>query len=141
MLGKWLEQLTPTEEDRLLTTKLVPFTTFDGVDAGCLVGTAIGCVEHRNQVYSSSLESPLWEIERGFDQKEMPHERFNKMCCKLVGVAPLQFWGGLTPELRLGGARVAVLIRNRILRNRARRALQGVRSQQQPQRQVVGASL
>lgn len=135
MLGRWLERLTPQQEDRLLTTKLVPFTTFDGKDAGCLVGTAIGCVEAGNRFYRATYKNPLWSH---VDSVELylphhcPAERFNRLCQRLVGVpysrqVDYDQGGGehLSKKMRRGGARAADLIRTRILKNRARRALQG----------------
>ena len=40
MLGKWLERLTPEQEDRLLTQVLVPFIAIRAEGGGCLVGVA-----------------------------------------------------------------------------------------------------
>lgn len=128
MIGRWLELLTKQEEDNLLTTQLVPFTAHaENRDMGCLVGVAL---KHRGWGSNNVGMSRLWYWWNGRYHEDGKHSvawRFNELCQKLVGVPRSQrrvcgyFMNG--PLQLLGGASAAALIRARILRNRARRAL------------------
>lgn len=135
MIGRWLELLTEQEEDNLLTTKLIPFTSHfvenpeKESNMGCLVGAALkhlgwnGQHTGRYGLWSWWNEQHLeWNRDRNIAY------RFNELCQKLAGIPVRKRipCGGFTclPFELEGGARVAVLIRARIWRNRARRLKQ-----------------
>jgi hypothetical protein len=113
MIGRYLDVLTEAQEDRVLTGKMVPgqYARSDGTR--CLVGCAGGaheisepcgvtCTEWLDdlaQFNAVSVAGSWFGVEHRYDR-----------CCSRFGVQ-----------------RTNDLIRNRILRNRTRRALLGVR--------------
>lgn len=133
MIGRWLALLTEQEEDNLLTTKLVPFTNHaPNTEMGCLVGVTL-----KHQAWGGAIDGApcerwaMWCWWNGSyhpmrDNKNIAY-RFNELCQKLVGVPvqqrlPFTVFRNTPHELE-GGARAARLIRARILRHRAQRAL------------------
>ena len=102
-IAKYVDSLTPEKEDRLLTTKMVPHTLYDGSAAGCVVGVAEGCVEERSSHKGVVI----------FLRSKPPNN--------------LQ-WGDIvvnfnTGCVHFGEDRIAAAIRMRILNNRARKQL------------------
>lgn len=148
MIGQWLDKVcTPVQEDRLLTTAMIPWRRVDqdagGKFYGCLGGIAFGEVESYQQRRGGL--APEW-----FTGKYMAaFARFNALCMRLGGFQrkayihmyrelewktpfppgtysqrPMECSEPLAdPRAVLGGAKAAELIRTRILKNRARRAL------------------
>ena len=114
MIGNYLGKLFPAQEDVILTTPFQGgnFRVFDPVAIPCLVEVA----------HVVGLQGEHRRLLHTFDEFGGVPRRYDSLC------------------IRFGEARVNAAIRNRVLRNRAQRVLAGVR-QQQPQRQVVGASL
>lgn len=107
MIGHYLLTLTPEQEDRVLIRPFVPVGLGSSPDgACCLVMTATG---NRDQRVGANDE----EIRYG--------ERRRRVCYDAPG------WRYEWACDRFGTARVNAAIRNRILSNRARRALAGVR--------------
>lgn len=128
-IGRFLDKgCTPEMEGRLLTGAMVPWIRYEmdaqGKSFGCLGGVAYGYLENR---YSEEwFPAPHW----------MLAPRFNAFAMRLGGFPRHEYGplyagrlGGMycnpTANLRAlrGGARAATLIRNRVLRNQARRAL------------------
>ena len=98
MIGHFLLTLGPLQEDAVLTSHMYPLT---GAGGPCLLMTV-------SQVSAERLTGMvLWYSPAAADMG-LIGPRFDSLC------------------LRFGWARVNAAIRNRILSNRARRALQGV---------------
>mgnify|MGYP001616379119 CR=1 FL=1 len=117
-VGKWLDQCArPEHEDRLLTGKLVPFLRADSAGAGCLGGVAFGYV--RTTATSGLVMTTEW-----FSDDTATH--FNLLCKRLHGDTRQNLQWSSVPSYYTAGAKAGILIRNRILRNRARRALSSV---------------
>jgi hypothetical protein len=128
MIGQWLDTQPTTVLDRFLECKMVPFTQRSRQGEGCLVGVAVGtaflddaaAASHgwcdTGGLFSQDVSSPLF-IGRFT-------VRFNNMCMRLQDGKRC----GMDHPWRadgyaLGGARAAQLIRTRVLRIKARRAL------------------
>jgi len=102
-LRQYLASLTPVQEDRVLVRKLCPkfFATGDTIDSpGCLIGAVHGATK-RHMTWLSPIGSACKE-----DANLGIGLRFNRLCAKY------------------GVERTGAMIRNRILRNRAARALE-----------------
>lgn len=145
-IGRFVDGVSREQEERLLSTQLVPFrdATFAGGGAGCLVAVAFGVVEKLKRFEAPLLDDAAWsEIQACRllvdleEERETVAERFNALCLRLGGVkgaarmrlgrAHDEFAGGAPTREQLEGAALAgIMIRDRILRNRVRR-LQGAR--------------
>lgn len=116
-LGAYLALLGPEQEGRLLTGKLASAPSYKNLDgSGCLVGIAEDIALRYNFFFEREVpfsRSP--EIE----ERRVTHRRANR--------APFVFEVAVA---RFGIERVSRAIRNRILRNQARRALAGVPMQE-----------
>jgi len=107
MIGKLLATASVVEEDRVLCTVMRPGNYVKGSVRGpCLVGTM---VDYR--------PNTRWQLDRerfgsALDPIENIETRYDKLCRKL------------------GTERINTLIRNRILDNRVKKALKGVKHEQ-----------
>jgi hypothetical protein len=149
MIGKWLET-QPTEVlDRFLECRMIPFRRAVNHGEGCLMGVASG--EAVSRIYVSDWWLPaLQPLIRRFnrlcqrfagvsrrEQSDYGMLIFRSRYCGLVkeeavrGYELRGYGEHLTDnfvtmkQARLGGARVGILIRNRVLAIKARRTLQG----------------
>lgn len=124
MLNHAIDNLTTAQEDAYLTTGLVGFYRLDGRGRRCHLGVldlakGDGRIMHRHYVGKVQGDRLL-------------ANQFNALCVKLSGGRPV--WTKLRAALSwdfvenmecdVGAARLGDMIRNRILSNRARRALQ-----------------
>lgn len=102
-IGAFLDTLTSTEEDRLLTRAMIADWLWEAKTGdGCLIGVAFDC--RTDRVVSETVEWSNPMVNHWTSIGLGVH--FNQMC------------------LRFGLARVTAAIRARILDNRARRTLQ-----------------
>ncbi|SRR6266576_1121318 len=122
MIGRWLDHAKPVVLDRFLENKMVPFILRAPGGEGCLVGVAAGyrgSWADRRADYDPDMFDPYGD--------SILAERFNRLCQRLVGIphsAQRPFFAyRARPDELLGGARAAALIRSRVLRIKARRAL------------------
>lgn len=96
MIGHYVNNLTPEQEDRVLTAKMRP----GGMGFGCLVACAIGNWDYSDQYGGRGLS--FWPTD---DYGPFVGDRYDDLC------------------RRFSGPRINAAIRNRILSNRARRML------------------
>lgn len=111
MIGVWLALLSPEQEDRVLTGKMDPQN--GDITKNCLLVTC-----HQR---GKDMTGKAWRLEH----TELPQESYRRR--KLS--RHQQYLGPQFDALcgRFGTARVSGFIRSRILRNRLRRELAGVR--------------
>lgn len=104
-VSRYVDALTPEQEDRVLTGRLVPDKLWDRSGAGCLIGLARDCAAavRRRGVEARYWEEPEYDA-AGFDVCGWTGAAFNALC------------------RRFGVERAGAAIRNRILRNRLQRS-------------------
>lgn len=144
MLGRFVDERSEEQEERLLTTSLVPFrdATFEAGGGGCVVAVAYGAVERLRAMEPPAYDDEVWEElnERGYvvaegEERETVAERFNALCLRLGGVKgvarlrlgrdhDLYAVGAPSQEQLAGAALLTIMIRDRIRRNRQRRVLE-----------------
>lgn len=118
-IGRWIDQIHEATEDAILTRKMIPFNVDDGYGAGCIIGQA-------NFVHDMH------------DAARTPFREWNALCMRLAGIFSRQECTQMVqrthypthdlshPACYVAGAQAAQLLRIRILRNRAKRALTAV---------------
>jgi len=130
-IGRYLDHAPDIALNRLMETRLVPFTQHtDQPNEGCLLGAISGTA------VDWGIHSYPGLTDFDYDEIHMPEtgqaaRQFNRLCQRLGGVphSKRTDFGCFAADRshREWGAKAAVLMRNRILRVRACRALQGVR--------------